>query len=255
MQPILELDRVCVRFGGVVALDALSLTVPAGSLFGLIGPNGSGKTTLINCVSRLVTPASGEIRFDGHTLLNTPPHALAQLGIARTFQNLALFDSMTVRDTVLSGTQPHHRAGLFAHALALGSVAREARDAADRAARLIDELDLAAFAERPARELSLGNRRRVELARALAAAPRLLLLDEPASGLTIEECDQLAERLRALRARTGLTVLMIEHRMRWVSEVCDRVVALNFGAKLTEGTPAEVRAHPQVIEAWLGTRQ
>ncbi len=255
MPPLLEFDRVCVRFGGVLALDKLSFQIPAGSLSGLIGPNGSGKTTLINCVSRLCTPASGDIRFEGRSLLQSPAHALARLGIARTFQNLALFDSMSVRDTILAGTQPHHPSGLLAHALALASVAREARAANDRAEQLIDELDLATLVDRPVKALSLGNRRRVELARALACAPRLLLLDEPASGLTVEESDRLAAVLLALRKRSGLTVLMIEHRMRLVSAVCDQVVALNFGCKVAQGTPDEVRVHPQVIEAWLGTRQ
>jgi branched-chain amino acid transport system ATP-binding protein len=244
-----------VRFGGVLAIDGVSFDLAAGEIVGLVGPNGAGKTTLLNCISRLQVPEAGDLSFCGQSLLAVPAHALAGLGIARTFQNLALFGSMSVRDNVLAGTQPRHRAGLVAHALALATVRREARDAEAEADRLLEACALSPLAMQPVSELSLGMRRRVELARALASAPRLLLLDEPASGLTVDEADQLAASLLALRERTGLAVLMIEHRMRLVSALCDRVIALDFGSIIADGPPGHVRAHPEVIAAWLGTHR
>jgi len=243
-----------MRFGGVVALDDVSFDIPSGQICGLLGPNGAGKTTLINCISRLQTPQSGEILFDGQSILSKPPHALAALGITRTFQNLALFNSMSVHDHVLAGTDVRHRAGWIAHALALPGVRRAERAAHDRAEQLLQSLELHGHAHRTVGELSLGMRRRVELGRALGAAPRLLLLDEPASGLTTSEADSLAQTILMLRERYATTVLMIEHRMRLVSAVCDHVVVLNFGCKIAEGTPAEIRRHPQVVDAWLGAR-
>lgn len=253
--PLLSIDGLRVRFGGVVALDGVSFELAAGEIVGLVGPNGAGKTTLINCVSRLQDPEAGDMLFDGQSLCKTPAHALARLGIARTFQNLALFGSLSVRENVLAGSQPRHRAGLIAHALGLPSVRREAKVADLETRRLLEHCALEAVAERPVSELSLGMRRRVELARALASSPRLLLLDEPASGLTLEELDQLAESLLALRAQTGLAVLMVEHRMRLVSALCDRVVVLNFGSRIAEGSPDDIRSHPEVIAAWLGAHQ
>ena len=244
-----------VRFGGVLAIDGVSFDLAAGEIVGLVGPNGAGKTTLLNCLSRLQVPEAGDLVFCGQSLLAVQAHALAGLGIARTFQNLALFGSMSVRDNVLAGTQPRHRAGLVAHALALATVRREAQDAEAEADRLLEACALSPVAKQPVSELSLGMRRRVELARALASAPRLLLLDEPASGLTVDEADQLAESLLALRERTGLAVLMIEHRMRLVSALCDRVIALDFGSIIADGPPGHVRTHPEVIAAWLGTRR
>ena len=244
-----------VRFGGVLAIDGVSFDLAAGEIVGLVGPNGAGKTTLLNCLSRLQVPEAGDLVFCGQSLLAVPAHALARLGIARTFQNLALFGSMSVRDNVLAGTQPRHRAGLVAHALALATVRREAQDAEAEADRLLEACALSPVAKQPVSELSLGMRRRVELARALASAPRLLLLDEPASGLTVDETDQLAASLLALRERTGLAVLMIEHRMRLVSALCDRVIALDFGSIIADGPPGHVRTHPEVIAAWLGTRR
>lgn len=254
MPPLLKLDRLHVRFGGVTALDGVDLELTAGSIVGLVGPNGAGKTTLLNCVSRLQEPDAGDIVFRGQSLLGIPAHALAHRGITRTFQNPALFGSMSVRDNVLTGTQPQHRAGFIAHALALAQVAREASAARLQADRLIEVCGLAAVADRPVSELSLGLRRQVELARALAGSPSLLLLDEPASGLSADEADTLAGSLRALRRQTGLAVLLIEHRMQWVSALCDQLIALNFGCRIAVGTPAEVRAHPEVIDAWLGDR-
>lgn len=253
--PLLRLTELRVRFGGVIALDGVSLDIAAGEIVGLVGPNGAGKTTLINCVSRLQDLDAGDMLFEGRSLRTTPAHALARLGIARTFQNLALFGSLSVRENILAGSQPLHRAGLIAHALSLPSVRREASAADIETRRLLEHCALEVVAGRPVSELSLGVRRRVELARALASSPRLLLLDEPASGLTLEELDQLAETLLALRAQTGLAVLMVEHRMRLVSALCDRVVVLNFGSRIVEGSPDEIRNHPEVIAAWLGARQ
>jgi branched-chain amino acid transport system ATP-binding protein len=251
---LLKLDRLQMRFGGVVALDDVSFDIPAGQICGLLGPNGAGKTTLINCISRLQTLQAGEILFDGQSILSKPAHALAALGIARSFQNLALFNSMSVRDHVLVGTDVGNRAGWIAHALGLPAVRRAERAAYDRADQLLQSLGLHEFAHRAVGELSLGMRRRVELGRALGAAPRLLLLDEPASGLTTSEADSLAQTILMLRERYATTVLMIEHRMRLVTAVCDHVVVLNFGCKIAEGTPAEIRRDPQVVDAWLGAR-
>ena len=252
---LLRFDRVSVRFGGVLALDEVSVAIAPGTICGLIGPNGAGKTTLLNCLSRLHPIESGDIVYQGRSLRSVPAHALAGLGIARTFQNLALFASLSVRANVLAGAHSAMRSGFLAHALALRTVAREEALARARAEQAIAALDLGAVASRQVGELALGTRRRVELARALAASPRLLLLDEPASGLTVAEADALAETLRLLRDTLGITVLMIEHRMRLVNAVCEQVVALNFGRKIAEGSASEVRNHPQVIEAWIGPRQ
>ena len=254
MHSLLKLDRLRMRFGGVVALDDVSFDIPSGQICGLLGPNGAGKTTLINCISRLQTPQSGEILFDGQSILSKPPHALAALGITRTFQNLALFNSMSVRDHVLTGTDVRHPAGWITHSLALPGARRAEQAAHDRAEQLLQGLGLSEFADRAVGELSLGMRRRVELGRALGAAPRLLLLDEPASGLTTSEADSLAKTILMLRERYATTVLMIEHRMRLVTAVCDHVIVLNFGCKIAEGTPDEIRRDPQVIDAWLGGR-
>lgn len=252
MSALLAFEQVGVRFGGVIALDSVSFDVQARTICGLIGPNGAGKTTLLNCISRLYPINSGNMLFDGRSLRDTPAHALARLGIARTFQNLALFASMTVRETVLTGLHSSKRSGFVAHALGRASVAREEAQAREQVCELLDSLGLQAIADRPVRDLSLGLRRRVELARALAARPRLLLLDEPSSGLSVEEADALADSILALRDQQDITVLMIEHRMRLIARVCDQVLALNFGRIIARGTSDEVRQHPDVIDAWIG---
>ena len=251
--PLLRVQDVRVRFGGIVALDGVSFGVAPGRIVGLIGPNGAGKTTLFNCVSRLYECDSGEIAFDGVSLLGLGRHRVAGLGIGRTFQNLALFRSMSVLDNVMVGHHCRSRGGFVANALRLGFAVREDAAARDKALSLIAALGLDAVAHRPVSDLPFGTQKRVELARALAAEPRLLLLDEPASGLNHEEVEQLGGLVRELRQRFALTVLLVEHHMGLVMRISDRVVALNFGRVIAEGTPNEVQRHPDVVSAYLGS--
>ncbi len=251
--PLLEVRDVAVRFGGIVALDSVSFDVEAGSIVGLIGPNGAGKTTLFNCLSRLYECDRGEIRFGGAPLLSAPRHRIAGLGIGRTFQNVALFQSMTVLDNVMLGGHCRSRSGFFANALRLPRVSPEERSTLARANELLALLGLEDVAQKQVTDLPFGTRKRVELARALAAEPKLLLLDEPASGLNHEEVGELGRLIRELRDRLRLTILLVEHHMSLVMSISDRVVALNFGRVIAQGTPAEVQRHPDLIQAYLGT--
>ena len=252
-QALLRVHNVGVRFGGIVALDDVSFDVARNCIVGLIGPNGAGKTTLFNCVSRLYQCDCGDIVFDGRSLLCIPRHGIAALGIGRTFQNLALFGTMTVLDNVMIGHHCRIRSGFLSNALRLPRVGRDERAATDKARALVEFLGLKAVAGTRVSDLPVGTQKRVELARALASDPTLLLLDEPASGLNHEEVGVLGAVIRDIRDRLGVTILLVEHHMNLVMSISDLVVALDFGRKIAEGTPDEVRAHPEVIQAYLGS--
>jgi len=252
-QVLLQADKLSVRFGGVLAVNNVSFDVRRGEVFTLIGPNGAGKTTVFNLISRIYTPTTGSIRFEGTELTQKAPHDIAALGIARTFQNIELFENATVLQNLLIGSHIHRGAGLWSNLLFLPSTRRSELAARERAERVIDLLDLQALRDSFVAGLPYGKRKVVELARALCTGPKLLLLDEPSSGLNVEETEDMAWWIQDIQSDLGITVLMVEHDMTLVSRVSDRVLAMNQGEVLALGTPAEVQSHPGVIEAYLGT--
>ena len=254
---LLKVSRLTKRFGGVVALNRVSFHVERGTIVSIIGPNGSGKTTLFNCITGVIRPDGGSMEFGangGGALNGLAPHQVARFGIARTFQNIRLFSRMAVLDNVLVGTHIRTESGILEALLPRGGSAhQEERWAIDRSMRLLEQLGLDSFAEQSAGSLSYGQQRRLELARALASDPELLLLDEPAAGLTFQEKQELMKFLQQLKSQ-GLTILLIEHDMRVVMPVSDGVVVLDYGAKIAQGTPQSIQENDRVIEAYLGAR-
>lgn len=249
---ILQLDHVTKQFGGLVAVSSVDLEVPQGSIFSIIGPNGAGKTTLFNCITGFYRPEAGRIIFDGVSLVGLRPDQIAGLGIARTYQNIRLFGRMTAIENILVGQHSRLKGGLTGALFRLPRTRREEQEALEEAHQLLDFVGLSGYGDMFAHNLPYGQQRRLELARALASRPRLLLLDEPAAGMNPKETEELMAFIRRIRDELGLTILLIEHDMRVVMGISDIVAVLDFGEKICEGTPQEVRGNPRVIEAYLG---
>ncbi len=249
---LLEFENVTLKFGGLTAVDDLSFNVQEGEVFAIVGPNGAGKSTVFNLISRFYDPYAGAIHFDGHDLLRIKPSGVAAYGVARTFQNIELFEHATVLQNLLVGRHRHRKTNLISEILFSPSARQQEIENREKVEEIIDFLDLQAFRDKMISGLPYGVRKVVEVARALATDPKLLLLDEPASGLSVEETTDMRWWIDDIRRQMGITVLMVEHDMGLVSGVSDRVLAMADGAKLALGTPAEVQSHPAVVEAYLG---
>jgi branched-chain amino acid transport system ATP-binding protein len=251
---LLAVRDVSVVFGGITALNGVSFDMQKGQILGLIGPNGAGKTTLFNCLSRLYQPSSGDILMEGVSILSRPPHRIAEIGIGRTFQNVALFPNLSVMDNVRVGAHARGSSDIISDSIRLAWVRRCEASINKKVQEILSYLDLESFAHSVVSGLPFGTQKRVELARALASDPKILLLDEPAGGLNHEEVYVLGGLIRKIREEREVTVLLVEHHMGLVMSIADHVVALNFGKKLAEGTPTEVQADSDVIKAYLGSK-
>jgi branched-chain amino acid transport system ATP-binding protein len=247
-----QAENLAINFGGIRAVDGVSFTVQKGEVFTIIGPNGAGKTTIFNLVSRIYEPSAGRLLFEGRDITATPPHRIAELGIARTFQNIELFEHATLLQNLLLARHVHRKAGFFSELLFLPSVQRLEVEHREAVEKVIEFLDLQQYRDALVVNLPYGVRKIAELARALCVNPKLLLLDEPSSGLNVEETDDMAFWIEDIKKLLGISVLMVEHNMKLVATVSDRVLALNYGRPLATGTPLEVQSHPEVIRAYLG---
>ena len=245
-------ENISLQFGGLKAVDQVNFAVEKGEIFTIIGPNGAGKTSIFNLISRLYNPTSGKLFFDGEEFTKAPPHRIAKMGIARTFQNIELFDNASTLANLLVGRHCHATTNLLQEVLYLPAVRRAEFDHRHKVEQVIELLDLEPYRDKLISGLPYGVRKVIELARALCSEPKLILLDEPSSGLNVEETGDMSFWIRDMRSELGITVLMVEHDMSLVSRVSDRVLALNYGRELTTGTPAEVQSHPEVIAAYIG---
>jgi len=252
MTPLLQVDGVSMSFGGVHALSDVSLRLHQGETLGLIGPNGAGKTTLFNCITGVVPGYDGVIAYDGGDLRGLKPHRRARLRIARTFQNLELFDELSALDNLVLPLDAFSHRGIFGDLLRLPTTAFDERKAEEKARAILHFLDLGIYADTPAGDLPVGLRRRLEIGRALCLEPRLLLLDEPGAGLDARETVELARLLAAVRDRFDVTMLVVDHDMALIMRICNRIYVLDYGQIIAEGTPEQIQAHPQVLRAYLG---
>ncbi len=247
-----EAQKISISFGGLRALDGVSFGVNRGEVFSIIGPNGAGKTTIFNCINRYYNLDEGAFIFKGKDIARVSPHVVAELGISRTFQNIELFKNTTVIDNLLLGRHRHRRSNLLVESLFTGSVRRQEIKSREKAEEVIDFLDLQAYRHQLVAGLPYGVQKTVELGRALAMEPELLLLDEPSSGMNMEEMEDLSFWITDIKEELGITILLVEHNMRLVKEISDRVLALNFGVVLANGSPGDVLRHPEVRKAYLG---